>query len=45
MEVNMQEELDKVSLLEVIEIYNNITAMLKSLKEKETALLESEKNE
>lgn len=41
----MQEELDKVSLLEVIEIYNNITAMLKSLKEKETALLESEKNE
>ncbi len=41
----MEEELEKVSLEEVVEIYNSITAMLKSLQEKEKAILESEKDD
>lgn len=38
----MQEELDKVSLEEVIEIYNSVSAMLKSLQDKEKEAQESE---
>ena len=41
----MEEELEKVSLEEVIDIYNSITSMLKSLQEKEKAILESENND
>ncbi len=40
----MQEELDKVSLEEVIEIYNSVSAMLKSLQDKEKATQESEED-
>lgn len=40
----MQENLDTVSLSELISIYNEISSMVKSLEEKENALLESEKN-
>ena len=41
----MQEQLDKVSLEEVIEIYNSVSAMLKSLQDREKAALESEEND
>jgi hypothetical protein len=40
----MQENLDTISLSEVISIYNEITSMVKSLEEKEKAILESEQN-
>ena len=40
----MQESLDTISLSEVISIYNEITSMVKSLEEKEKAILESEQN-
>ena len=40
----MEERLDQESLKDVIEIYNNVSAMLKSLQEKEKAIMESENN-
>lgn len=40
----MQDKLDQVSLSEVIEIYNEISTMAKSLQEKEKAA-ESENND
>lgn len=40
----MQEELDSISLSEVISIYNEVSSMVKSLEEKENALLESDNN-
>ncbi len=41
----MQEELDKVSLDEVLEIYNEISSMCKSLEDKDKELSESENND
>lgn len=40
----MQESLDTISLSELISVYNEISSMVKSLEEKENALLESEQN-
>ena len=40
----MQKELDKVSLAEVLDIYNVISGMLKSLEDKEKEITESENN-
>ena len=40
----MQENLDTISLSELISVYNEISSMVKSLEEKEKALLESEQN-
>lgn len=40
----MQENLDTISLSELISVYNEISSMVKSLEEKENALLESEQN-
>ena len=39
----MQESLDNISLTEVLDIYNEITSMIKSLEDRENAL-ESETN-
>ncbi len=41
----MQEKLDGVSLKEVLDIYNEICSMLKSLEDKEKELTESENND
>ena len=41
----MQEELDKVSLDEVLDIYKEISAMYKSLEDKEKEIAESEEND
>ena len=43
-EDKMQESLDTISLSELISVYNEISSMVKSLEEKENALLESEQN-
>lgn len=40
----MQDELDTVSLSEVISIYNEISNMIKSLEDREKALMESDQN-
>ena len=40
----MQEELDTVSLSDVIGIYKEISSMVKSLEDKEKAIEESGKN-
>ena len=39
----MSLELDQISLTEVLEVYNEISAELKALEDKEKAILESEK--
>ena len=41
----MQEELEQVSLQEVLNIYNEVSSMVKSLEDKEKELLESEEND
>ena len=41
----MQEELDKVSLDEVLDIYKEISSMYKSLEDKEKEIAESENND
>ena len=41
----MQEEFDKVSLDEVLEIYETVSGMVKSLEDKEKELAESENND
>ena len=38
----MEEKLDGVALSEVLDIYNELTSMIKSLEEREKALTESE---
>ena len=40
----MQESLDTISLSLLISVYKEISSMVKSLEEKENALLESEQN-
>lgn len=40
----MQEEFDKVSLNEVLDIYDEVSSMVKSLEDKEKELAESENN-
>ncbi len=39
----MQDKLDQIELSEVIDIYKEISSMVKSLEEKEKQALESEK--
>ena len=39
----MQDKLDQIALSEVLEIYKEISAMVKSLEEKEKQIVESEK--
>lgn len=41
----MQEKLDGVSLKEVLDIYNEICSMIKSLEDKEKELMESDNND
>ena len=41
----MQEGLDKISLKEVLDIYNMISSMIKSLEDKEKQITESENND
>ena len=41
----MQEELDKVSLAEVLNVYKEISSMLKSLEDKEKEIAESDNND
>ena len=41
----MQEKLDGVSLKEVLDIYNEICSIIKSLEDKEKELMESENND
>ena len=40
----MQEKLDTVSLSEVINIYNEISNMIKTLEERENSFMESDDN-
>ncbi len=40
----MQEKLDTVSLSEVINIYNEISNMIKTLEERENSFMESDNN-
>ena len=40
-----QELFDKVSLNEIIDIYNETSSMIKSLEDREKELAESEKND
>ena len=41
----MQEDLDNVSLEEILDIYKEISAMVKSLEDKEKEIAESENND
>ena len=41
----MQDKLDKIALSEVLNIYKEISSMLKSLEEREKQIAESEKND
>lgn len=41
----MQEKLDSISLKEVLDIYNEICSMIKSLEDREKELAESESND
>ena len=43
-ELCRQERYDKISLGEVLDIYNEISSMIKSLEDREKALAESENN-
>ena len=40
-----QEKYDKVSLSEVLDIYNEVSSMIKSLEDREKELAESESND
>ncbi len=40
----MQDKLDQIALSDVIEIYKEISSMVKALEEKEKQAMESEKN-
>ena len=41
----MQEKLDGIDIGEVLDIYNELCSMIKSLEDKEKELLESENND
>ena len=41
----MNEQLDKVSLSEVLEIYTTVSSMVKSLEDKEKEVVESDKSD
>ncbi len=41
----MQDKLDQIALSEVLNIYKEISSMLKSLEEREKQIAESEKND
>ena len=41
----MNEQLDKVSLSEVLEIYTTVSSMVKSLEDKEKEVAESDKSD
>ena len=41
----MQDKLDQVALSEVLDIYKEISSMIKSLEDKEKQIAESEKND
>jgi hypothetical protein len=41
----MQDKLDQVALSEVLDIYKEISSMLKSLEDREKQIAESEKND
>ena len=41
----MQEKLDSISLKEILDIYNELCAMVKSLEDREKEIAESENND
>ena len=41
----MQDKLDQIALSEVLDIYKEISSMLKSLEDREKQIAESEKND
>jgi hypothetical protein len=41
----MQDKLDQVALSEILDIYKEISSMLKSLEDREKQIAESEKND
>jgi hypothetical protein len=41
----MQDKLNQIALSEVLDIYKEITSMLKSLEDREKQIAESEKND